>query len=236
MTLSQIIRRNNIVELKSSLSNIDLDKLSSAGYTSIVSCRSECFDLIHEKSKQFKEDERYQSIYLANIFYAAAKYNKINILKSLVMEENFKLKEEEYRAVLGAANQHFRIIKFIAENFKLTNKHFFIFLRDLLSNASNRKKVSVKKINFLLDFVELDIKDFFLFLNVNGYIHYINFNKDLFSSKEEFTFSTFIEKYDKKNYLIKNIDELLPALNPRVREKYLAENKKYLLKDKIIKF
>ena len=233
MTISQIIKANDIISLKEEIknSNLCLPFLAEAAYTAIINCRYECFYIIHEKANEAQEDLDYNKHYLIEILYASSKYNKINILKFLFNEPNFYIEKHLIQQLLMASCEHFRITKLLVGKFTFEKESIYKFLREILSRSHRTtEKIATKKINYLFNLFPFEAKDFLDYLNEKQLFHYIKFNDLL--GYDSFNFLTFIKKYDKKNVFLKNIKLWDNELDERAKSQYEA----YYIKNKLTNF
>jgi hypothetical protein len=236
MTISQIIKDNNTELLKKSIKEIDLNKISKAAYTAILNCRYDCFYIIHEESKKYLNEYRYQQVYIKNIILAASKYNKIDVLSFIINDEAFNLENDCFFEIIDESWCHYRIIKFLVNNIDFSDDNLYHFITSYLSREIKKdtKNIFHKKINFITQSFNYNEESFYNFLDSNRYFNIINFRSVNYFRTGNFF--DFLEEYDESNYILKKYKEYESFIDSEEKPKYIKKYLKVTLTDKIHSF
>lgn len=210
-TLNKIIKANDIQTLKKEIEDTSLYTLQKAAYSAIINCRYGCFDIIHNRAKEYLKlndiaNYDYETNYLLKLIEGAAQYNKFDIFKQLLSESKYEDCSIYNYSITLKSYRHKRILIHLLANKTFKKEHIYSIMSSLYSDIETQKdslKVFLEKNKILMDYIDFDIKEFFDYIKEKSYFSYLGFNRH--SIFYGFSFLDFLNKFDKEDYFFRKL-------------------------------
>jgi hypothetical protein len=218
--LTNVLKSNNLKTLEWFLENKNCFQHLTAANSSIINNKKEAFQFTLNKIEKIEKYDGFYEMFFEKCFLKACEYNNIDILKIIIQNKNFYIKDHTLKIGFSFSINNKKIFTFLNNNFRLKKEDLGSIIFSLIFKSNHKNK------SFIYNMTDLLIQKFGFFPSQTVFElfktnnSFIRLNLRLKLNKSDFKLENYLFKYEKEHFIIKNYKELMVKDLPEISDKY----------------